>query len=186
MLPLLLALMQPAHANEIIVPERTVERLANAPNRVQPTDRHAPCEDGRPCHAFILTPSVPVTFSKLQLNPDGTKQVRSDIAVGVGATFQLVRGIYDVSTSTSGRRRDAIEDTAHSFSFGVAGQVGTTEVPSGDVVYGITGSGFVGTGALALMGGYDITNGIPFIGLTLNVVGTSMIPGAALVIDAWR
>lgn len=179
-------LSMPALADTIAIPERKVERFASAPRLNVAGSAHAPCVADKPCYAFVLTPSVPVTFSRLDFDPDGTKRVGADIAIGGGATFLLARGTYRSSTDPSGDRTYTIEDAVPYLVFGVAGQAGMTEALSGDVIYSITGSGFVGTRFFALMGGYDFINDTPFVGLAVNVTGTSINPNAAIVFDAWR
>ena len=108
--------------------------------------------NGNPCSVFALTPSIPVTFSRLEFNPDGARTIGKDIAVGGGATFLLARGTYRMDTSDDGARRYTIEDAVPNLLFGVAAQVGMTESASG-VAYGMMGSGFIGTRMFALMCG---------------------------------
>ncbi|MFZ5478329.1 MAG: hypothetical protein ACOZNI_16295 [Myxococcota bacterium] len=183
---LALSLSDLARADTIAIPERKVVRLANAPRLAAAGAAHAVCIDGKPCYTFALTPSVPVTFSKLEFNPDGTKRIGSDIAIGGGATFLLARGTYRTDSDPSGERTYTIEDAVPYLLFGIAGQAGMTEALSGEVVYSVSGSGFVGTRFFALMGGYDFINSTPFIGVAANVTGTSISPNAAVVFDAWR
>lgn len=186
LIALTVASVPSARADTIAIPERTVERLGNDPRLTSPTAHRAPCADGKPCYVFALTPSVPVTFSKLEFYGDGATGIGNDIAIGGGATFLLARGTYRSDTDASGKRTYTVESAVPYLVFGVAGQAGMTESFDGEVDYSVSASGFAGTRAFALIGGYDFINDTPFVGIAANVTGTSLSPRAALVLDAWR
>src|SRR5688572_5299493 len=97
----------------------------------------------------------------------------------------FARGTYRID-SARGAREFTIEEAVPYLYFGVAGQMGVTETAAGEVATTAAGAGFVGTRFLAITGGYDFLNATPFIGLSANVTGTSLLPRASLVFSTWR
>jgi hypothetical protein len=127
---------------------------------------------GNEVDTFILLPTVPIQFSKLEKDASGKYRMGGAITLGVGATWMLGKATY------------AEKDIANLnpyILFGTALNTGLKEKLDGDVSGATLVSIFAGFSAVSLSYSWDLLDGAKFLGLsTKSDVWTNFRPKAYL------
>jgi hypothetical protein len=123
---------------------------------------------------FLGTPSIPVTFGRLELK-DGRYTIGSSLTLGVGYSFVLGKALYKPGTS--------VQIEPHLLG-GVALDVGA-RTEAGEVDLAVGGSVYVGISRVAISVGGDLVNKTFVIGLATRVDSFTIAENSYTVFSLW-